>query len=132
MHSLICYISIDDNIEHSENIYTMKVNMRSTYVLINKMTRSMIKSIMNCALMLFILSATCCNITNRIIRNSQLMTYIGHIMLSEEKATIAMKTSLVLNPLYTYVVHVSVPFVQRTTMVAHQPCQLIFIYDIGG
>ena len=55
---------------------------------------------------LFISPATYCDVMTSTIRDSQLMTCIGHRMLYQGKTTMATEAPMILSPLYMYVVHV--------------------------
>ena len=85
---------------------------------------------MNCLYMLVMFSATHCNSMNSPIYDSYLMTSIGHKMSYQKKNKIATEAQSVPSPLYMHIVYVFDTMGHMTTMVAYQPCQLIFTYKI--
>ena len=108
------------------------VSMTSRQVLIKRMIRIVVEPAMNCSSVHFLFSAICSNVMYSTIRDSHAMTYIGHRMSCHEKAMIATKSKLILHQLYMYAVRLSVPFGQRPTTLAHQPCRLIISCNIGS
>jgi hypothetical protein len=104
---------------------------QSSYVLLKTMIQVMFLSSMISTLVLFSFSAFYCNVHNGTICDEHLKTYTAHKISSQDKATIDIDALLIPSPLYTWLVHDSVPFGPRPTMSPHQPCRLIITYIVG-
>ena len=87
--------------------------------------------VMNCVYMYFLSPSAHPNTLDTTIRDSNLMTSIGHRMLYHDNTTTATEALLVPSPLYVLIVYVIDAMGHVTTLIAHQTCRLIMTYTKG-